>query len=484
MAWVPYNFQDFERDQLYLLPPSITEWLPEDHLAYFLIDVVDGMDLSAFYADYREDGWGGSAHHPRMMVALLLYAYCVGVRSSRQIERACRYDIAFRVISAAQTPDHTTIARFRQRHEQALAGVFKVSLQLCHRAGMAKVGVVALDGTKVAGRASVRANQTKASIEAEVERMLREAEALDASADAHFGEGSGEAVTPAHLRGRKQRQQRLEQVKREIDAELQAEQEAHEKYLAERAAKERSTGKQVSGRKPLEPKQRRRRREPRRNTSDPQSRLMMGLNGGIVQGYNAQAMANQEQVIVAAAVTNEETDARQLLPMIGEATKTLGEAGIGEQLQVLLADAGYASEANFAGLPEGLEAYVATRNMYRKEGFDPTRPGSLRAAMERKVLGEAGREIYRQRQELIEPVFGQLKEGLGFRRFSRLGQAAADAEWKFLAGVHNLLKLYRRSRRGAGPAPGPSGSDSTKVSVQPSRGSTPVLALVPAPVPF
>jgi transposase len=448
---VPYNFQDFERNQLYPLPPSITEWLPEDHLAYFLIDVVEGMDLSGFYADYREDGWGGSAHHPKMMVGLLLYAYCVGVRSSRQIERACRYDIAFRVICAAQTPDHTTIARFRQRHEQALAGVFKVSLQLCQRAGLAKVGIVALDGTKIAGRASVRANQTKATIDAQVERMLREAEALDASEDARFGEGSGEAETPAHLRGRQERQQRLAEVKREIDAELQAEQSRHEAYLAERAARERSRGKQVSGRKPLEPKQRRRRREPRRNTSDPESRLMVGLNGGILQGYNAQAVANQEQVIVAAAVTNEQTDARQLLPMIEATTKALDDAGIDEQPGVVLADAGYASEANFAGIPGGLQAYVATRNLYRKEGFVPTRPGSLRAEMERKVLSESGREVYSKRQEMIEPVFGQLKEGLGFRRFSRLGQAAADAEWKFLASVHNLLKLYRRGQSVGAP---------------------------------
>jgi len=443
---VPYNFQNVERDQLYLLPPSIVEWLPEDHLAYFVIEVVEEMDLSAFYADYREDGWGGSAHHPKMMVALLLYAYCVGVRSSRQIERACHYDIAFRVICATQTPDHTTIARFRQRHERALAGVFKASLKLCHRAGMTNVGVVALDGTKIAGRASVRANETKATIEVQVERMLREAEALDAQEDARFGEGSGESETPAQLRGRRERQRRLAQAKREIDAELKAEQESHAAYLAERQAKERSTGKQVSGRKPLEPKQRRRRREPKRNTSDPQSRLMVGLNGSILQGYNAQAVANQEQVIVAAEVTNEQTDAHQLLPMIEATVHALSEAGIAQRPEVLLADAGYASEANFEGLPKGLEAYVATRNLYRKQGFIPTRPGSLRAEMERKVLSEAGRQVYGKRQELIEPVFGQLKEGLGFRRFSRLGQSAADAEWKLVAGVHNLLKLYRHRK--------------------------------------
>jgi hypothetical protein len=359
------------------------------------------------------------------------------------------------VICATQTPDHTTIARFRQRHEGALAGVFKASLKLCHRAGMTKVGVVALDGTKIAGRASVRANETTATIEVQVERMLKEAEALDAQEDARLGEGSGESETPAHLRGRRERQRRLVQAKRELDAELKAEQESHAAYLAERQAKARSTGKQVSGRKPLEPKQRRRRREPKRNTSDPQSRLMVGLNGSILQGYNAQAVANQEQVIVAAEVTNEQTDAYQLLPMIDATAKALSEAGIAQRPEVLLADAGYASEANFEGLPEGLDAYVATRNLYRKEGFIPTRPGSLRAEMERKVLSEAGRQVYSKRQELIEPVFGQLKEGLGFRRFSRLGQAAADAEWKLMAAVHNLLKLYRhrKSRPSAPTSP-------------------------------
>jgi hypothetical protein len=181
---------------------------------------------------------------------------------------------------------------------------------------------------------------------------------------------------------------------------------------------------------------------------------MVGLNGGILQGYNAQAVANGEQVIVAAVVTNEQTDAGQLLPMIEATTKALAEAGIGEPPGVLLADAGYASEANFAGVPAALEAYVATRNLYRKEGFLPTRPGSLRAEMESKVLSERGREIYRKRQEMIEPVFGQLKEGLGFRRFSRLGQAAADAEWKFMAGVNNLLKIYRRGL-GSGTLRGP-----------------------------
>lgn len=452
MGSVPYNFQEFARDQIFLLPPSIEEWVPEGDLANMVIAAVEEMDLSAFYVDYREDGWGGAAHHPKMMVSLLLYAYCLGMRSSRQIERACHFDIRFRVICATQTPDHTTIARFRQRHEKALQSLFGASLRLCHRAGMVKVGVVALDGTKVAGQASVRANQSKATIDAEVERMLEEAASADAAEDERFGEGSGEEETPAHLRGRKDRRRRFAEAKKQLDAELEAEQKAYQARLAERAAKERETGKPVTGRKPKAPQERTGYKEPKVNTSDPESRLMVGLNGGILQGYNAQAVATEEQVIVAAVVTNEEADTHQLLPMIKAVTQSLAEAGINARPECLLADAGYASEANFKDLPKDLDAYVATRNMKR----NPTPRGgpgplpedaSLFHRMDRKVASEAGRDLYAKRQKIIEPVFGQIKEARGARRFQRLGLAAAQAEWQLIAATHNLLKLFRKAQR-------------------------------------
>jgi transposase len=229
---VAYNLLTPERDQLYLLAPSMADWLPEDHLAWFVLDAVEEMDLSAFYADYRADGWGGAAHDPSTMVALLLYAYCVGVRSSRQIERACHVDVALRVICAGLLPDHTTVARFRQRHEEALKTIFTSSLGLCSKAGMAGVGLVALERTKMAAPASMQANVTKDTIDETVEKMFAEAKAADESEDATFGEARGDEP-PAVLRGREDRRRRFKQAKEILDNELDAERAAHEAHLAD-----------------------------------------------------------------------------------------------------------------------------------------------------------------------------------------------------------------------------------------------------------
>jgi transposase len=284
---VAYNFLAEDRDQLYLLPVSVAEWLPEDHLAYFVLDAVAEMDLSAFYAGYRDDGWGGAARHPRTMVALLLYAYCLGVRSSRRIERTCLVDVAFRVICANVGPDHTTIARFRQRHEQALKTLFTASLRLCARAGMTSVGLVALDGTKMAANASMQANRAKDTIDAEVDKMFAEAEVADAAQDAEFGTARGDEP-PAVLRGRADRRRRFAQAKQLLDAELQEQRRAHEAHLAERAAEEERRGARLRGRKPKAPEEKTGRKEKKVNTTDPESRVMSTARG-FVQGYNAQA---------------------------------------------------------------------------------------------------------------------------------------------------------------------------------------------------
>jgi transposase len=213
---VAYNILTRERDQLYLALPSMADWLPEDHLAWFVLDAVGEMDLSAFYADYRADGWGGAAHDPTTMVALLLYAYCVGVRSSRQIERACHVDVAFQVICAGLLPDHTTIARFRQRHDEALKTTFTSSLRLCAKAGMAGVGLVALDGTKLAAPASMEANVTKDTIDETVEKMFAEVKAAEESEDATFGETRGDEP-PGMLRRRRARRRRFKAAKEILD---------------------------------------------------------------------------------------------------------------------------------------------------------------------------------------------------------------------------------------------------------------------------
>ena len=443
------NFLVGDRDQLYLLPVSISEWLPEDHLAWFVLDAVDEMDLDGFYAGYREDGWGGAAHHPKMMVALLLYAYSIGLRSSRRIERACQVDVAFRVICANVFVDHTTIARFRQRHEQALKSLFSASLRLCAKAGMVTVGLVAVDGTKIAAPASLQANRTKEVIDAEVEEMFAEVAAADAADDAVFGSARGDEP-PAALRGRADRRRRFARAKELLDEELAAERQTHDRHLAERAATEAERGKRLRGRKPKAPEDKAGYKPSKVNTSDPESKVMSTVNG-FVQGYNAQAVANQDQVIVAAAVTDEHNDVHQLHPMIDATRAALAAAGIDEPPATLLADAGYASEENFAALADDdPDCYVATRNMHNNPTPRSGRRGPLRAdaslvdKMDRKVSRKAGRAIYRRRQAIIEPVFGQIKDARGIRRFMRRGKAAADSEWKLIAGTHNILKLYRR----------------------------------------
>jgi transposase len=357
---VAYNAP--ERGQLYLLPPSIADWLPEGHLAFFILDAVEEMGLSPFYGGYREDGWGGAAHHPKAMVALLVYAYCVGVRSSRQIERACHIDVAFRVICAGLFPGHTTIACFRSRHEQALKHVFSSSLRLCQRAGMAKAGLAALDGTKMAANASMQANRTKETIAQEVEKIFAEAAAADDAEDATFGTERGDEP-PATLRGREDRRRRFAPAKALLDAELAEERAAHEAHLAERAAREAAEDKKLRGRKPKAPEDKAGHKEKKANTTDPESKVMSTAKG-YLQGYNCQAVGNEEQVIVAAEVTGEQNDSHQLHPMIDATTAALAEAGIAERPEKLLADAGYAFEENFAALDEeDPGAYAATHNM-------------------------------------------------------------------------------------------------------------------------
>jgi transposase len=455
---VAYNFLADDRDQLYLLPVSVAEWLPEDHLAYFVLDAVEEMDLSAFYADYRQDGWGGAARHPKTMVTLLLYAYCLGVRSSRQIERACQVDVAFRVICANAGPDHTTIARFRQRHEQALKTIFTGSLRLCAKAGMTAVGLVAVDGTKMAANASMQANRGKDAIDAVVDKMFAEAAAVDAAEDAQFGGDRGDEP-PAGLRGRADRRRRFTQAKQLLDQELDEQRRAHEAHLAERAATEAERGKKLRGRKPKPPQDKAGHKERKVNTTDPESKVM-STSKGFVQGYNAQAVANEEQVILAAEVTDEHNDSQQLHPMIDATNASLAEAGIPERPDKLVADAGYASEENFAGLDDGdPDCFVATRNMRNNPTPRTGRRGPLRKdatlvdRMDRKVSVKKGKAIYRRRQQIIEPVFGQIKDARGIRSFMRRGKAAADSEWKLICGTHNLLKLYRRALANASAAP-------------------------------
>jgi len=440
-----YNFLPVERDQSFLLPPSMKDWLPEDHLAFFVLDVVEQMDLQPFFLRYRDDGWGAPAHEPKMMVALLLYAYCIGERSSRKIERHCNEDIAFRVICANNSPDHTTIARFRKQNEQALASCFTEVLRLCAEAGLVRVGTVALDGTKIMANASLSANRSKSSIEAEVAAILAEAEATDEKEDQTFGPQRRGDELPEAMRSRQGRLARLAECKVRLQAQDAA--VIHEAKLRSREAAAAKTGRNPVGRPPKQPK-------PTKNSlvanpTDPDSRVMKARYT-YLQGYNAQAVVTEDQVIVAAAITQEPADMHQLHPMLDRGRRELTAAAIEGGIGVVLADAGYYSERNLEAAEGSPERFLVavTNEQDQRTGSRTTegaRKGSRGLLMRDELAREESRALYAKRAGMVEPVFGQIKEVRGVRRFSRRGLRACDAEWKLICATHNLLKLWRYS---------------------------------------
>jgi transposase len=442
-----YNFLACDRDQAFLLPPDLRDWLPADHLAWFVLDVVDQLDLGPFLKAYRADGHGRAAYEPRMLLGVLLYAYCTGVRSSRQVERRCHEDIAFRVLAGNATPDHVTIARFRVRHEQALAGLLVQSLKLCAAAGMVRLGLVALDGTKVEANAATAANRTYAHLQAQVAELLAQAAAADRAEDRQHGAGRGE-VLPRALAGRAERLARLQHAKAQLETEAAARQQRYQQRVAELAAAARARGQRP--RAHIRPRRRDEAPNPKAtvNTTDPDSRFVRG-NGRTLQGYNAQAAATCEQVVVAAELSQQANDLQQLAPMLAAIRTTLAAAGMGDPLQRLAADSGYWSIANVSAIPDAPELLIppARHGRHGKPRRDGKPSGSrsdgLRAAMHAKLASEEGKVCYAQRSRTIEPVFGQVKTLQGGWRFMRRGLRACQAEWKLPCGTHNLLKLWR-----------------------------------------
>lgn len=448
---MPQNFIECDRDQELLLPPSMREWLPDDHLAWFVADAVEEMDLQAFYGAYREDGWGRAAFEPQMMVALLLYAYAVGERSSRGIERRCREDIAFRVLAANQIPDHATIARFRARHEQPLADTFTGVLALCAKAGLVSVGVVALDGSLISANASPAATHAYPEIRAEVERMLEEAAATDEREDAEFGETRGDEL-PAGLGDRRCRRERLRRCREQLEANHAAEMAAHEEHLERRAAWEAEHGRKLAGRKPTPPSKDALQKA-KINTTDPDSRPLQHGSSS-VQGYNAQVLAAEGQVILAADLTQSPVDSTELSPMVAKASEELRAAGVNDHpIGALLADGGYWSAPQITAIREqGTEVIVPTRNARRRAPRKlAAKQGPEAERIERILATPEGKALYRRRQQIVEPIFANTKFIRGATRFQRRGLAACRAEWKLLAATHNLLKLWRAGL--ARPAP-------------------------------
>jgi transposase len=432
------NFLACDREQAYLMPPSLRDWLAADQLAWCVLDAVAEMDLSAIYAGYRADGHGRAAFDPAMMVALLLYAYAVGERSSRGIERRCQLDVAFRVITANQAPDHATIARFRVRHEQPLGELFGQVLGLCARAGLVSLGVIALDGTKIHANASGLANRTYEQIAAEI---LAEADAVDAAEDEQFGAARGDEL-PAELADPTSRRARLREAKARLEAEARAEREAYEAMMAKRVEHEARTGRRPPGRPP-KPREFPDTAAGRVNVTDLDSRSVRTARG-FIQGYNAQAVATKGQVIIAAEVEIGGTDQGLLEPMIHAAVGELVAAGIDEQIEVAVADAGYWKGEQIQNLwGDGIQALVPPDGQADGKDRDPRRRGGIYDHMRRVLASEHGKGLYRQRGQTIEPVFGQTKHNRRADRFQRRGLAACRSEWRLMTATHNLLKLWR-----------------------------------------
>jgi transposase len=466
---VSKSFRTCSLDQPFLLPPSLQDWLPEDHLARFLAELTNALDLSKIYGFYgRRDGRGKAAYHPVMMVRLLLYGYCVGVMSSRRIERASYEDVAFRYLAADQHPDHDTIASFRQQHLAALGQMFTQVLQLSSKAGLVKLGHVAIDGTKLQANASKhkamsyeRMEEKEKQLRAEVEKLLAQAAETDAAEDALYGKGKRGDELPAELARRESRLKKIAEAKAALEQEAreraEAAKKAAEEKLEERRKKEQERGRKFGGRPPRAPEPEQPRPEPKaqRNFTDPESRIMPdgAHKGSFVQAYNAQiAVDGAAQIIVAAEVTQETNDKRQLAPMLEQVKQNLGS-----KPEAASADTGYFSEeqVNDARV-KGIELYIAVERPKHGQPETPAvvqpgepavEPASAEEKMRQKLTTEIGRALYKMRKAIVEPVFGQIKDARGIRAFLLRGLEKVRAEWKLICATHNLLKMFRAGCR-------------------------------------
>jgi hypothetical protein len=445
----------------------LQDWLPESHLVRFIAELVPGLDLCKIYGRYgRRDGRGKAAYHPVMMIRVLLYGYCVGVMSSRRIERASHDDIAFRYLCADQHPDHDTIADFRRQHLPVLEQLFTQILQLCNKAGLVKLGHVATGGSKLQANAGKhkamsynRMEEKEKQLRAEVEKMLAQAEATDAAEDALYGKGNRGDDLTGEMARKQSRLKKIAEAKAALEQEArehaEAAKKAAEEKLAERLQKEQARGKKFGGHPPQVPDPEQARPEPtaQRNFTDPESRIMPdgGHKGSFVQAYNAQiAVDSAGQIIVAAEITQESNDKQQLASMLERV-----EQNMGAKPQTATADAGYFSEDQLTDKRvEGIELYVATGKQKHGEEEPPGDPSatavesySVKEKMKQRLKTEAGRDVYKRRKAIVEPVFGQIKAARGVRAFLLRGIGKVQAEWKLICATHNLLKLFRSGYR-------------------------------------
>lgn len=449
------RFKPFEPDAVMLVPPSLDEWLPQGHLARFIAELVDiELDLTRFYASYAK-AKGQPPYDPRLMLRIVLYGYCVGVRSSRELEKACTDVVAFRWLAAQQAPDFRSIGRFRERHLAALGNVFLQALELCRAAGMVKLGHVALDGTKVRANASRHKAMSYARLTAkqkvladEISDLMAEARTVDAQEDARFGPGKRGDELPAELADRQRRAAAMQVARESIEAE------AADKARAEAQAKARQRGDEdededITGSgdaaAAAQPKP-----TAQRNFTDPDARIMKTADGSYHYSYNAQAVVDADhQVIVATKLDNTAVDIQQLIPMIEHTRETVGEMPARWS-----ADAGYASKANLEHV-KALEAeaggatefFISTRRLKHGQPVPETPRGRIPVnattaeRMARRLKTKKGRAVYARRKAIVEPVFGQIATRQGKHLLLR-GLQKACAEWELMAGCHNLMKLF------------------------------------------
>ena len=427
------TFRPYDPEQIFLMPASLSDWLPKDHLAYFISDVVDHLDLSVIMSRYTEEK-GYPPYHPAMMVKVLLYAYCVGVPSSRKIEKRLEEDIAFRVLAANNTPDFRTISDFRKDHLKALAALFVQMLKLCQKAGLVKLGHVSIDGTKIKANASrhkamsyKRMKEEEAWLEAEVQELLKKAEAVDEEEDRRYGKNKRGDELPKELAFRESRLKKIREARAALEAEARTE-----------AEQSQGNGGKATG-VPEDKAQ--------RNFTDPESRIMPAPGGKhFEQAYNAQAAVDSaNQVIVAAEITDQSSDRGQAVPIMKQVKENTGELP-----RVMSADAGYFSSNAVEELTAaGIDVYIPPDRMHHAYKMPAAPRGripkglSIVDRMRRKLRTKQGRKRYGLRKELPEPVFGQIKQVRGFRQFLLRGKEKVRGEWQFICTGHNLLKLFR-----------------------------------------
>jgi transposase len=420
------TFRDWDVEQRWLLPPSVMDFVPADHIAHFIRDTVrEQLDLSAVLAAYEKEERGYPPYNPVMMTALLLYAYCQGLYSSRRIARGCEERMDFMAVTGLNRPDFRTVSDFRKRHLDALQGLFVQVLALCQHAGLVKLGHVSLDGTKLKANASKhkamsydRMRETEKRLKHEVREWFRQAKSADEAEDRQHGGARRGDEMPEWVADKQQRIAKIREAREALEAEARA-----------------------AGQTAPEPKA-------QRNFTDPESRIMRKSGKEYVQGYNAQAAVDSEaQVIVAQSLSNSATDVQQLAPTLKQIKQNTGR-----QAQEFSADAGYCSEGNLAVLARHhVDSYIATGRQRHHEasavGRRRVSQGTRVAAMRTKLARAGRRSRYRLRKSVVEPVFGQIKQARGFRQFMLRGIQKAQGEWSLICTVHNLLKLAKAIKK-------------------------------------